>query len=129
MAKVAGPAVVVAGKDYVRFLDRGESPADPGVFHSAGGQFDWQRVVLSSGWETRYVVLARCPLRSLVRQYADGVTELSLTVPLANSSAFLFTVLGEWYVERKVIAKETWLGLFLVLGGIAVCVHSKNQTG
>ncbi|KAJ6111905.1 hypothetical protein N7523_007966 [Penicillium sp. IBT 18751x] len=57
-----------------------------------------------------------------------GKHELSLTVPLANSSAFLFTVLGEWYVERKVIAKETWLGLILVLGGIAVCVHSKNQT-
>ncbi|KAJ5475469.1 hypothetical protein N7539_007756 [Penicillium diatomitis] len=58
-----------------------------------------------------------------------GKHELSLTVPLANSSAFLFTVLGEWYVERKVIAKETWLGLILVLGGIALCVHSKNQTG
>lgn len=53
--------------------------------------------------------------------------ELSLTVPLANSSAFLFTVLGEWYVERKVIARQTWLGMGLVLGGIALCVHSKNQ--
>ncbi|KAJ5692403.1 hypothetical protein N7462_001826 [Penicillium macrosclerotiorum] len=58
-----------------------------------------------------------------------GQHELSLTVPLANSSAFMFTVLGEWYVEKKVIAKETWLGLILVLGGIALCVHSKNQTG
>ncbi|CAI7613696.1 unnamed protein product [Penicillium bialowiezense] len=48
-------------------------------------------------------------------------------VPLINSSAFLFTVLGEWYVDRKVIAKQTWLGMGLVLGGIAVCVHSKNQ--
>ncbi|KAJ5885171.1 hypothetical protein N7495_009681 [Penicillium taxi] len=57
-----------------------------------------------------------------------GKHELSLTVPLVNSSAFLFTVLGEWYVDRKVIAKETWLGLVLVLGGIALCVHSKNQT-
>ncbi|CAG8936359.1 unnamed protein product [Penicillium salamii] len=56
-----------------------------------------------------------------------GKHELSLTVPLINSSAFLFTVLGEWYVERKVIAKQTWLGMGLVLGGIAVCVHSKNQ--
>lgn len=55
--------------------------------------------------------------------------ELSLTVPLANSSAFLFTVLGDWYVDRKVIAKETWLGIVLVLGGIALCVHSKNQAG
>ena len=52
--------------------------------------------------------------------------ELSLTVPLSNSSAFLFTVLGEWYVERKMIAKETWLGLGLVLGGIALCVQSKG---
>lgn len=48
-------------------------------------------------------------------------------MPLANSSAFLFTVLGEWYVDRKVIAKETWLGMGLVLGGIALCVHSKDQ--
>ncbi|KAJ5555390.1 hypothetical protein N7461_003860 [Penicillium sp. DV-2018c] len=56
-----------------------------------------------------------------------GKHELSLTVPLANSSAFLFTVLGEWYVERKVIALQTWLGMGLVLGGIALCVHSKNQ--
>ncbi|KAH1328038.1 hypothetical protein KXX47_008459 [Aspergillus fumigatus] len=56
-----------------------------------------------------------------------GKHELSLTVPLANSSAFLFTVLGEWYVERKVIEKETWLGMALVLGGIGICVHSKNQ--
>lgn len=53
--------------------------------------------------------------------------ELSLTVPISNSMAFLFTVLGEWYVERKVIAKETWLGMFLVLGGIALCVQSKNH--
>ncbi|PYH48992.1 uncharacterized protein BP01DRAFT_333237 [Aspergillus saccharolyticus JOP 1030-1] len=55
-----------------------------------------------------------------------GKHELSLTVPLANSSAFLFTVLGEWYVERKVIARETWVGMALVLGGIAICVLSKS---
>ncbi|KAA8647166.1 hypothetical protein EYZ11_003854 [Aspergillus tanneri] len=52
--------------------------------------------------------------------------KLSLTVPLANSSAFLFTVLGEWYVERKVIEKETWMGMALVLAGIAICVKSKG---
>ncbi|OKL61765.1 hypothetical protein UA08_02359 [Talaromyces atroroseus] len=38
-----------------------------------------------------------------------GKHELSLTVPISNSMAFLFTVLGEWYVERKGIARETWL--------------------
>ncbi|PGG97074.1 hypothetical protein AJ79_09348 [Helicocarpus griseus UAMH5409] len=56
-----------------------------------------------------------------------GKHELSLTVPITNSMAFLFTVLGEWYVEGKVISKSTWLGMFMVLGGIALCVHSKTQ--
>jgi len=71
-------------------------------------------------------------------------TELSLTVPITNSLAFLFTVLGDWYVERKVISKgthsftpstskrhtdlivETWLGMALSLSGIALCVQSKR---
>ncbi|WEW60191.1 hypothetical protein PRK78_005676 [Emydomyces testavorans] len=35
-----------------------------------------------------------------------GKHELSLTVPITNSMAFLFTVLGEWYVEGKVISKR-----------------------
>ena len=34
--------------------------------------------------------------------------ELSLTVPITNSLAFLFTVLGEWYVERRVISRGTY---------------------
>ncbi|KAH0533935.1 hypothetical protein FGG08_007453, partial [Glutinoglossum americanum] len=34
-----------------------------------------------------------------------GKAELSLTVPITNSTAFLFTVLGEWWVERKVIGR------------------------
>ncbi|KAL1962298.1 hypothetical protein VTN77DRAFT_9789 [Rasamsonia byssochlamydoides] len=55
-----------------------------------------------------------------------GKHELSLTVPITNSMAFLFTVLGEWYVDRKVIPRETWLGMGLVLGGIALCVESKG---
>jgi len=36
---------------------------------------------------------------------ADGCAELSLTVPITNSLAFLFTVLGEWWVEGKVISR------------------------
>lgn len=35
--------------------------------------------------------------------FADDVVELSLTVPITNSLAFLFTVLGEWWAEKKVI--------------------------
>lgn len=42
--------------------------------------------------------------------------ELSLTVPITNSTAFLFTVLGEWYVEGKVISK----GELTVMHSVAV---------
>ncbi|MCJ1352563.1 MAG: hypothetical protein MMC33_002547 [Icmadophila ericetorum] len=55
-----------------------------------------------------------------------GGAELSLTVPITNSLAFLFTVLGEWWVEGKVIGRDTWVGMAFVLGGIALCVQSKN---
>ena len=30
--------------------------------------------------------------------------ELSLTVPITNSLAFLFTVLGEWFAEGRAIS-------------------------
>ena len=39
---------------------------------------------------------------------ANGTLELSLTVPVTNSLAFLFTVLGEWWAEGKVISRG-WL--------------------
>ncbi|PHH68700.1 hypothetical protein CDD82_341 [Ophiocordyceps australis] len=55
-----------------------------------------------------------------------GQAELSLTVPIVNTLAFLFTVLGEWYVEGKVISKSTGLGMLLSLSGIALCVYSKT---
>ena len=31
--------------------------------------------------------------------------ELSLTVPIVNTLAFLFTVLGDWWVDGKVISR------------------------
>ncbi|KAM0798990.1 hypothetical protein BDR22DRAFT_857389 [Usnea florida] len=55
-----------------------------------------------------------------------GKAELSLTVPITNSLAFLFTVLGEWWAEGKIISRDTWIGMAFVLGGIALCVQSKN---
>ena len=42
-------------------------------------------------------------------------TELSLTVPIVNTTAFLFTVIGEWWVEGKVISRGEY-PLFLPLG-------------
>ncbi|KAI4090143.1 MAG: hypothetical protein LQ344_004928 [Seirophora lacunosa] len=55
-----------------------------------------------------------------------GGSELSLTVPITNSLAFLFTVLGEWWAEGKVIGRDTWLGMACVVAGIALCVGSKS---
>ncbi|KAF4211594.1 hypothetical protein CNMCM8980_002661 [Aspergillus fumigatiaffinis] len=118
---------------------------------AAAGQGDssrtpaWMKPKSTSSWLTTKIVTVFWTVVNLLRTPAYSIPliinltgsiwffllvgkhELSLTVPLANSSAFLFTVLGEWYVERKVIEKETWLGMALVLGGIGICVHSKNQ--
>ena len=35
--------------------------------------------------------------------------ELSLTVPIVNTLAFLFTVLGDWWVEGKAISRGVYL--------------------
>lgn len=35
-----------------------------------------------------------------------GKAELSLMVPIVNSLAFLFTVLGDWLAERKTIDRS-----------------------
>ncbi|KAI7051790.1 hypothetical protein KC362_g71 [Hortaea werneckii] len=53
--------------------------------------------------------------------------ELSLTVPITNSLAFLFTVLGEWWAEGKVITRDTWIGMTFCLIGVALSVHAKNN--
>lgn len=55
-----------------------------------------------------------------------GQAELSLTVPIVNTLAFLFTVLGDWWVDKKVISRDTWIGMILSLCGIALCVQSKS---
>ncbi|KAI9900036.1 hypothetical protein N3K66_004298 [Trichothecium roseum] len=55
-----------------------------------------------------------------------GQAELSLTVPIVNTMAFLFTVLGEWFVEGKVISRDTATGMLLSLAGIGLCVYSKQ---
>jgi len=33
------------------------------------------------------------------------LAEISLMVPITNSLAFMFTVLGEWFAEKKVISR------------------------
>lgn len=53
------------------------------------------------------------------------LAELSLTVPITNSLAFLFTVLGEYLAEGKLITRDTWIGMVCVCAGIGLCVYSK----
>ena len=50
-----------------------------------------------------------------------GQAELSLTVPITNSLAFLFTVLGEWWAEGKVISRGMCGCLFLFLFLLLCC--------
>jgi hypothetical protein len=47
------------------------------------------------------------------------VVELSLTVPIVNTVAFLFTVIGEWWVEGKVISRGMSPVLLVVTDGDA----------
>lgn len=72
--------------------------------------------------------------------------ELSLTVPIVNTLAFLFTVIGDWWVDGKVISRstpapsicsqkcsatdriaDTIVGVVFSLTGIALCVQSKTK--
>lgn len=47
-------------------------------------------------------------MRLTIYYFANSLfpcAELSLTVPIVNTLAFLFTVIGEWWVEKKVISR------------------------
>lgn len=74
----------------------------------------------------KFPLSARSIGGSRAQKTDDGV-ELSLTVPITNSLAFMFTVLGEWWVEGRGISKDTIAGMGLVLGGIALCVQAKTD--
>lgn len=53
-----------------------------------------------------FVSAGACPPRpSFALSFFLPSTELSLTVPIVNTLAFLFTVIGEWWVESKVISR------------------------
>ena len=63
---------------------------------------------------------------TLIRSYI----ELSLTVPITNSLAFLFTVLGEWWAEGKVISRgKPCQAARLVVLCWRVCEHNERSFG
>jgi hypothetical protein len=68
----------------------------------------WLRMVFPVDRESWYIISCPPPLFLAARidyLFTNCSIELSLTVPIVNSLAFLFTVLGEWFAERKVISK------------------------
>lgn len=51
---------------------------------------------------------------------ANLIAELSLTVPIVNTVAFLFTVIGEWWVEGKVISRGMLFHADLQIAAVTV---------
>ena len=135
--------MVCKNQDTGRDMDGGGFVAESEILSAAGDQFDGERVVFFVDWTGWYVLFFPPSLSfSLSPSLRDmfvvaeadiygcgDETELSLTVPITNSLAFLFTVLGEWWAEGKVIGRDTWVGMAFVLGGIALCVQSKSSAG
>ncbi|KAK5723507.1 hypothetical protein LTR15_005205 [Elasticomyces elasticus] len=62
----------------------------------------------------------------------DLLKNPAYAVPLLlniTGSVWFFLLIGqagEWYADGKVITRDTWIGMALVLGGIALCVQSKT---
>lgn len=52
--------------------------------------------------------------------------ELSLTVPIVNTLAFLFTVLGDWWVDNKVISRGMFYHCLKQLHGPDLLILSKT---
>ena len=133
-------AVATVGEGFLHRI--GLAP-ESWICRTLGLEFDRQHLVFLAGgpsWQVMHPSRLSMPLLESInpcvvrsaflqalrlRQVADGLPELSLTVPITNSLAFLFTVLGEWYAEGKLITRDTWAGMLLVCAGIALCVYSK----
>ena len=47
---------------------------------------------------------------------------MSLMVPITNSLAFLFTVLGEWFAQGKVIDRSEYLK-----SSMSTCTHDMHR--
>ncbi|CAH2005536.1 unnamed protein product [Acanthoscelides obtectus] len=52
-------------------------------------------------------------------------TDLTLSVPLANSLTFVFTAIVSWILEEKLLKKRTIIGVILILLGTFLCCWDK----
>ncbi|KFA67879.1 hypothetical protein S40285_04098 [Stachybotrys chlorohalonatus IBT 40285] len=120
---------------FIRQAARTHSPPPHPVLDSPRVKASWLRAKLYGAFfaavdllrNPRYAVPLLLNLTGSVWFFLlIGQAELSLTVPIVNTLAFLFTVLGEWYLEGKVISRDTAIGMLLSLTGIGLCVYSKT---
>ncbi|VDI10812.1 Hypothetical predicted protein [Mytilus galloprovincialis] len=51
--------------------------------------------------------------------------ELSLAVPVTNSLTFIFTMLSGHFLGEKIQSLETFIGVAMVVLGVALCVSNK----
>ncbi|KAJ1973704.1 hypothetical protein H4R35_003980 [Dimargaris xerosporica] len=59
---------------------------------------------------------------SLVYYYTLSKAELTLAVPITNSLTFVFTALAGYMLGENIGTRNTWLGMALVVIGVALCV-------
>lgn len=59
---------------------------------------------------------------SVVYYYTLGKSDMSLAVPITNSLTFIFSLLTGLCLGEKIGGKDAWLGMGLVVVGVAICV-------
>eukprot|EP00762_Andalucia_godoyi_P005960 ANDGO_00109.mRNA.1 Transmembrane protein 234 homolog len=64
---------------------------------------------------------------SFVFVYGLSSAAVSVAVPVTNSLAFLFSTAVSLYLGEKPGSKGTFLGLFFIMLGSAICVYSSNS--
>ncbi|KAI8094117.1 hypothetical protein BDF21DRAFT_330658, partial [Thamnidium elegans] len=62
---------------------------------------------------------------SVVYYYTLGKSDMSLAVPITNSLTFIFSLLTGLCLGEKIGGKDAWLGMGLVVAGVAICVTGK----
>ncbi|XP_071964360.1 transmembrane protein 234-like isoform X1 [Antedon mediterranea] len=52
--------------------------------------------------------------------------DLSIAVPITNSLTFIFTLISGKLLGENVGGKETYIGMLLVLSGVALCMSDRT---
>mmetsp|Transcript_1573 Transcript_1573/g.3342 ORF Transcript_1573/g.3342 Transcript_1573/m.3342 type:complete len:131 (+) Transcript_1573:90-482(+) len=108
------------------FLKQGSEGVDKVKPSSAYPQWLSELIFLFSRWQ--YLVpflINQCG--SLVYYLTLGDADISLAVPIANSTTFLWTALTQAALGEEAGNRWTLLGSALVVVGVGLCVYSKLE--